>query len=252
MEVAEIFDIPHSNLSLSPDICPQRWLRKSPYPDSGRSKIWFAIDEKTEDVLYWYLLLMLETRVWTPESVKRALNRVLYHGWSQNSGPGIRKPLLPPSPAPYPTCLLWTSVFLFKKCERWTCGYQRWLPKCPEYTERKTTLGITWHNMGSRCGTQDNMRACCPHGSSWPRCCPFTLFFLQRLRNLKPYSYWVKAEEDRATILPNTQYPTVMLKQKRACARNLVHQCLCRGITSCENPFPPNVDYDPEVVMRFL
>lgn len=79
-------------------------------------------------------------------------------------------------------------------------------------------------------------------------------FFLQGLRNLKPYSYWVKAEEDRATILSNTQYPTGMLKQKRACAGNLVHQCLCRGVTSCENPFPQNVDYDPgaSMVMRFL
>lgn len=165
-----------------------------------------------------------------------------------------------PSSVPYPSvCLKKFPAFsglhyLFTKCERWTCGSQRWFPKCPEYTERKNYAWDDLTQYGLTCGTQDNMRARCLHGSSWPTCCPFTLFFHQGLRNLKPYSYWVKVEEDRATILPNTQYHTVMLKQKRACTENLVHQCLCRGVTSCESSFPQNGDYDPgvSVVMRFL
>lgn len=42
---------------------------------------------------------MLETRVSPPESVKRVL-KSLQHGWSQNSGLRIRKPLLPSQLSP--------------------------------------------------------------------------------------------------------------------------------------------------------
>lgn len=78
----------------------------------------------------------------------------------------------------------------------------------------KTVLGMTCCNMGSIYGTQDDKWA---HMRTLGQGCPFTLFFLQGLSILTPYSYWAKGEEDKTTILLNAQYPTMMLQQKRAC-----------------------------------
>lgn len=48
-------------------------------------------------------------------------------------------------------------------------------------------------------------------------------------------------------MLPNSQYPTVMLKKKRACAGSLTPSLahLCGGIISCESPFPQDVECAP-------
>ena len=53
--------------------------------------------------------------------------------------------------------------------------------------------------------------------------------------------------EDRATALSNSRHPAVMLKKRRACAGSLTPSLahLCRGIISCESPFPQDVEHAP-------
>lgn len=121
----------------------------------------------------------------------------------------------------------------------------------------KTVVGMTCHNVGSTLWGPDSMWAPLPTWLLWAKALPIQLVLPSWTQHVKPSSYKAKRSEGKATILPDTQSPTMMFKEKRVCAgnlaRSLAHQCLCRGIMSRESPFPLNAEYDPgEHVMRLL
>lgn len=202
---------------------------------------------------------MLEARVWTPESVERVL-KSLQHGWRQNSGLGIRKPLLPSQ-------LSLLSIWVLEKVPAFSGLQFSYLQNVKDehvyLTDGFPSACIHWKE--KLClGWPDTIWA--PHvghriiwGLAALMAAPGQGAAHSLCSSFRDTGTWIHiATGSRQKRIGQPSSPTHGILQwclnRKEHALGIWYISVFAGVTSCESPFLQNVDYDPgvSVVMRFL